>query len=228
MDSNGAYHFQYSALGDYWPALLHGFLKTLYLSACSCIVCGVIVLAILLLRTLGKRRQVDILIKIYIDVVQAFPVLVGLVWVYFGLPLMGIRISSDAASIAVLGVSFSAFALDLYLGAEATIPREQVYLAILHGASPQTVAARIVFPNIFAAIADPLVGQVISLLKLSTFASVIGSQEILAVANGVITQTYRPLEVYTEVALIFLASIAPINLLRRATKVKDYRHDEIA
>jgi polar amino acid transport system permease protein len=101
------------------------------------------------------------------------------------------------------------------MGVERTITREQVHAGVVHGMSPATVAARIYFPTIARTTADPLVGQIVTVLKLSTFASVIGSQEILSVANGIISTTYRPLETYSVVALIFIVSIVPVNLVRR-------------
>jgi polar amino acid transport system permease protein len=212
------YDFRFDQIQKYWPALLRGFENTLVLSFASTFLCLLIVAAIYVVRfsVMGKLRPVvDALVRVYIDVVQALPVLVALVWLYFGLPLLGLQISPDSVTVIVLGVSFSAFALDLFMGAEKAISREQIHAGAVHGMTPATIAARIYFPSIVTTTADPLVGQIVTVLKLSTFASIIGSQEILSAANGIISTTYRPLETYSFVALIFVVAIVPINLARR-------------
>ena len=61
----------------------------------------------------------------------------------------------------------------------------------------------------------PLMGQYITTYKFSTLASVIAVPEILHTANAIIAQTYRPLEVYSIVAFMFVITIMPLNLLLR-------------
>jgi polar amino acid transport system permease protein len=61
----------------------------------------------------------------------------------------------------------------------------------------------------------PLMGQYITTYKFSTLASVIAVPEILHTANAIIAQTYRPLEIYSIVAFMFVITIMPLNLLLR-------------
>jgi polar amino acid transport system permease protein len=157
----------------------------------------------------------DWITQCYIDVLQALPVLVGLVWIYFGAPRYGLRLSADHCVAIVLGLSFSAFALDLLRAAERAIPKGELFAADLHGVSRRDTIVCIIAPQVIRIVADPMVGQVISVLKLSTFASIIGSREILSVANGIIAQTFRPMEVFTIVAVIFVAAVVPLNIARR-------------
>lgn len=224
------YALHFEQIEQYWPALLHGFEKTIAISCWSSALCFVIVLLAYAIRfSFGAvlRRSTVALIRVYIDVMQAVPVLVGLVWVYFGLPLLGFEISPDNTTVLILGISFSAFALDLFMGAEKAITREQIHVGLVHGVSPGAIGARIYLPTIIRTTIDPLVGQVITVLKLSTFASVIGSQEILSVANGIIAKTYRPLETYSLVALVFVVAIVPVNLVRRLATHRAAQRGEI-
>ena len=224
------YVFQFQQITPYWPALLHGFLQTLLLSGWSSALSLAIVLAAYIIRFSvppSLRPSVNALIRVYIDIMQALPVLVGLVWLYFGLPLLGLELSPDFAAILVLGTSFSAFALDLFMGAELAISREQVHVGTIHGMTTATAAARLYVPTIARATVDPFVGQIVTVLKLSTFASVIGSQEILSIANGIIATTYRPLETYSLVALVFVVAIVPVNLIRRFATHRAAQRGEI-
>lgn len=215
------YDWQFEQITPYLPMLLRGFGVTLWITAASTLLAALIValLYVLRARATGLLRPVTVrAIELYIDVVQALPVIVALVWLYYCLPLLDIRLSSDVAAIIVLGVSFSAFAADLFFSAERSIPRGQIEMADILGMSQNTKIRRIQLPLVIEATADPLAGMVITTLKLSTFAALIGSQEILSVANSIIAQTYRPFEVYTLVALVFVAVILPANYARRLTQ----------
>lgn len=210
--------FDVSFIILFLPTLLRGFLVTLYITIGSTVIGLLIVAAFYIIREKSAANLRPILARmsyLYIDIIQATPALIALVWVYFGLPSIGVRLSSDICAMLVFGVSFSAFALDLFIAAERSISEEAIFLAKIHKVSSKTIFRKIYLPEISKVTMDPFIGQVITLAKLTTLAYVIGTQEILSVANGVISQTYRPIEIYTLVALIFIIVIAPINLLRR-------------
>jgi len=58
---------------------------------------------------------------------------------------------------------------------------------------------------------QPLMGQYITCIKMSTLASIIGVNEVMHKANSVIQQTFRPIEVFTTVAFMFLILIIPLR-----------------
>lgn len=215
------YAWNFDQIAPYIPSLLRGFAVTLWITGAATLLAAACVALLYSLRASarGPLRTVAVrLIELYIDIVQALPVIVALIWLYYCLPMLDIRLSADAAAILVLGVSFSAFAADLLFSAERGIPRGQIEIADISGMSAGTKLRKIQLPLVIEATADPLVGMAITTLKLSTFAAFIGSQEILSAANTIIARTYRPFEVYTLVALVFVAVILPFNYARRLSQ----------
>jgi polar amino acid transport system permease protein len=225
------YDFNIELLFPYVIPIAKGFWKTILLSAGSSVICIFVVLIFLLARLAVSKRYRNIFTyatNIFVDVVQSIPVLVALVWFYFGFPNFGINLSPDVCAIIVLGISFSAFALDLIFSAESNIRSEAIFAAQIHGMSKFNVFRWVMFPAIWQSVKDPLAGQVITVVKLSTLASIVGSQEILSVSNGIISSTYRPLETYTIVALFFILTIAPVNYLRRLSDKSASRYKEMS
>ena len=221
------YEFQFSLVYSYIPALLRGFAVTMELSVLSTVICFMIVAIMLGTRYLAPRpakTAVEYLIRVYIDVMQTLPVLVGagmgLLW-----PAVARypHIPYAHSYSRIGGCRFLRLLWISIMGAERAVTREQVHVAAIHGLGPWQIVRWIYIPVITRLTADPIAGQFIAVMKLSTFASVIGTQEILSVASGTITSTYRPLEIYTLVALIFLVTIAPANLLRRVLSGKEFR-----
>jgi polar amino acid transport system permease protein len=82
----------------------------------------------------------------------------------------------------------------------------------------------ITVPQAARVITPPLLGMYISTLKLSSLASMIAVYELLHSAQNLIMNTYRPLEVYTTVAVVYLILILPLVLVTRHLEaVKGWR-----
>lgn len=226
-----SYEFAFEQVSPFIPLLLYGFLKTVMITVYSAALGVLVAAAFYALRLIPNNSRISIfadgLTRLYIDVWLSLPVLVGLIWLYFTAPLYGLRLGVTVVSVVVLGLSFSAFLLDLIRGAERALSPDEAFAATIHGMTKGTYVRRVAIPQISRIIADPATGLFITLLKLSTFASVIGSQEILSIANGVIAQTYRPMEVYTIVAVIFLIAIVPLNSVRRYLDRSKIRSERI-
>jgi polar amino acid transport system permease protein len=71
----------------------------------------------------------------------------------------------------------------------------------------------ILVPQIFRKMLPPLMGQYITCYKFSTLASVVAVPELLHAGSNLIAVTYRPLEIYTAIAVVFLMTVAPMNYL---------------
>jgi polar amino acid transport system permease protein len=112
-------------------------------------------------------------------------------------------------------VNLSAFAaVTIRSGLEA-VPRGQNEAALALGMNPSQVLFRIVLPQTARVLLPNLLGLYITMLKLSSLASVIAVYELLHSANTVISQVYRPLEIYTVIALIYLILVLPMSYLSK-------------
>ncbi|MCC3414545.1 ABC transporter permease subunit, partial [Microcoleus sp. PH2017_02_FOX_O_A] len=130
----------------------------------------------------------------------------------------------DGQSCAVLGLglSLAAFVADIIRGGINSIPPGEIEVAYCTGMTRLETIRYILIPQVFRKSWLPLMGQYITTYKFSTLASVIAVPEILHTANSIIAQTYRPIEIYSTVAAMFIATVVPLNLLlRRVQQVKE-------
>lgn len=214
------YKWDFHFLTAFIPALIKGLGVTLYVSLLSIIVGTIIGIAV----AVGRRSQVlplRIFSSIYINLFLAFPVLVLLIWLYYCLPVLaGISISSTTTTIVALSLSLGGFIGDIVRGGIDSIPRGQAEAALTLGLSRWQTMRRIVLPQAVRIMVPPILGQYITCVKLSSLASVIAVYELLHTANNIISQTYKPLETYTAVAILYLLMIWPLVRLMRFFEIR--------
>jgi polar amino acid transport system permease protein len=155
--------------------------------------------------------------RAFVELFLALPTLIILVWLYYSLPLIapGWTIDGQTCAILGLGLSLSAFVADIIRSGIESIPLGEIEVAYCTGLSKLQAIRYILIPQVLQRCWLPLMGQYITTYKFSTLASIIAVPEILHTANAIIAQTYRPLEIYSIVALMFTATIIPLNILLR-------------
>ena len=166
-----------------------------------------------LLFGLMKRSSIKlirIIAVVYIDLFRTLPVLVLLIWFYICIPiLINLKISSILSAIIVLSLNLSAFVAEIVDAGIQGVPSLHIDSGKLLGLTKKQNLRFIILPIALRNMAPPLVGQYINSIKLSVLASVIAVPELLNVTQDVISQTYRPLEFYTILAIIFLIFLLP-------------------
>jgi polar amino acid transport system permease protein len=162
-------------------------------------------------------------VRVFIEFFLAVPALVLLVWIYYSLPLIvpGLLINSWSCAVLGLGLSSSAFVAEIIRAGINSISAGEIEVAYCTGMSRSQAIRYVLLPQVLRKSWPPLMGQYITTYKFSTLASVIAVPEVLHTANAIIAQTYRPIEIYSMVAVIFVVTIIPLNiLLRRIQTVK--------
>jgi polar amino acid transport system permease protein len=165
------------------------------------------------LGRLSKWRVLSSISATYIEVFRDTPVLVQLFWVYYVLPiLLGIRI--DALTAAILGLTLhsTAFLGEIYRAGIQTVPVGHTEAAKVLGLSPRMTFIRIVLPQAVRNVLPPLVNNLVDLIKLSSLASVFAVGEITRKATELSASTFRPIEIFTFVALMYFFICWPLSL----------------
>jgi len=202
--------------------LLGGFQITITLSLAA-ILAGVILglAGALLLRS--RHRVVRGLTRIVVELVRIVPLFVLLLWVYYALPII-IRGMADsslgnflepladlspfAAATLALSANAGAFLTEIFRAGIEGVPRGQVEAARSLGMSANASFTRIVLPQALRRMLPATVNQFINTVKDSSLAAAIGLAELQ-------TQTYRPLELYSVLALEYLALLLALTWLAR-------------
>jgi polar amino acid transport system permease protein len=200
----------------YREALWNGLVVTFELNFVVLLLGTVLGGAVGVLR-LSRWAWVRAMARAYVDLFRSFPALVLLVWLFFALPLipgLQIRLTPFICAAAGLALNLSAFVAEIVRAGVLAVPRHHIDSAKVMGFSPWQVWRHVTGPIALRIMLAPLFGQYINQVKLSVLASVIAVPELLHTINTITTETFRPLELYTTLALIFLAVLIPCTCLQ--------------
>ncbi len=154
--------------------------------------------------------------RFYVETFRSIPVLVLILWVYYGLPVvLGISLNPFAAGIVALALSDSAFEAEIFRAGIQSIERGQTEAADALGFNYPQKMRHIILPQAIRRILPPLGNQFVYMLKMSSLLSIIGLQELTRRANELTVTVYRPLEIYTVLVLEYLILILIVSWMVR-------------
>ena len=195
--------------------MMSGMYYTILLSVTAIsisVVVGLLVALPGLSQKVGWRR----FNRTYVEVVRAVPVLVLILWVYYGLPaLSGITLSVFWAGVFALALSDSAFQAEIFRGGIQSIARGQYEAAQSVSLNYRDTMRFVILPQAIRRILPALGNQLVYMLKMSSLVSVIGMQELTRKANELSVSEYRPLEIYTVLVLEYLVLILVVSAFVR-------------
>ena len=158
---------------------------------------------------------------IYIQFFRAVPLLVLLLWVYYGLPIIfGISIGAFMAGIISLALSDSAFEAEIFRAGLQSVGIGQRDAAKSIGLNKFQKIRFIVLPQAIRIILPAIGNQFIYVLKMSSLVSIIGLADLTRKANELVVSVYRPLEIYTFLVFEYLLLILLISYLLRKLEKK--------
>lgn len=204
----------FTILVEYWPALLSGLATTLLISLCA-IALGSVLSLVLVAGESVRHPVLSLSIRTITQTIISLPVLVLIIWIFYCLPQIGISLSPVVSAIVALGVSLAAFLAELVRGGIKAVPPGQLEVARLLGVPNYFIYVKIVLPQVARVIAPAYTSECVATLKFSVIASIIAVPEILYQGSLITAVTYRPLEVYSIIALSFILLILPFLWLSR-------------
>ncbi|MEM9061686.1 MAG: amino acid ABC transporter permease [Pseudomonadota bacterium] len=145
--------------------------------------------------------------RAYVEFVRAIPLLVLILWVYYGLPELDVRISLFWSGVIALAIGESAFQAEIFRGGIQSVPRGQIEAAKAISLSPTDTMRYVILPQAIKRILPAMGNQFIYVVKMSSLVSIIGAPELTRKANELIVTEYRALEIYTILALEYLVLV---------------------
>ncbi|MES2190630.1 MAG: amino acid ABC transporter permease [Pseudomonadota bacterium] len=199
--------------------LLAGVWLTLALSV-TAILISVVMGIVLAVSLLSQYKALRYTARTYVEIFRAIPLLVLLLWVYYGLPVVsGLQFDAFVAGVMALALSDAAFEAEVFRAGLQSVPKGQREAAETLGLSRWTTLGHIVFPQAIRTILPALGNQFVYVLKMSSLVSVVGLQEFTRRANELNVTEYRPLEIYTflvvEYLLLILLTSWGVRVLER-------------
>ena len=200
--------------------LLSGFTTTIFISVVS-ILFSIILGLVVAIPSLAKSKFLTYLNVGYVEVVRAIPLLVLILWIYYGLPIMtGISFSPFMSGIIALSISESAFQAEIFRAGINSIRKPQWEAGSSLGLNFFKKLRLVILPQAIRNILPAIGNQFVYVLKMSSLVSIIGIGDLTRKANELVVTTYRPLEIYTFLILEYLILILFVSYFVRKLEKK--------
>ncbi|WP_231037695.1 amino acid ABC transporter permease [Pectinatus frisingensis] len=149
----------------------------------------------------------------YVQLFRNTPLLVQLFFLYFGLPKLGIHISSEACAIIGLTLLGGSYMAEAFRAGLSSISPSQIESAQALGFSPIQIMRYIVIPQALAVSIPPLCANVIFLIKETSVFSVVALADLIYVAKDLIGLYYKTDEALLLLVAAYLIILLPISLM---------------
>jgi len=212
------YQFAWNVVYEYRFWLLEGTLLTLKIAALSMALAMVFALPLALLR-MSRVWILSGIAMVYIAVLRAIPLLVFILWMYFGVTLVtGLQVDAFGAGVICLTLQYSAWLAEIYRAGLQAIDKGQREAALSTGLSRSRAFAKVIWPQAWRIIIPPLASNFIGIIKDSSLVGVIGLNELMRQAQIADSLSFRPFELFTAAMLIYIALALIISPLASAVE----------
>ncbi|CAG0977954.1 MAG: amino acid ABC transporter permease [Rhizobiaceae bacterium] len=205
------YRWDFNVLWQYWDLFMYGLWLTVVYTFGS-ILFGVLIGALTCAARLSGWKVLSLIARAYQEIFRCSPLLVQLLWFYYAFPmLVGVTIDNRVAAMLTLSLYVGAFYAEIFRGGILSIDKGQREAAAAIGMSPWQSMKRIVMPQAFKRMLPAFINQSVIQFKNTSLVSVISVADLAYMAAVVNSQTYRPLESYSVMALLYIAVLFPLT-----------------
>ena len=201
------------------PLLRRAALLTLAVSLASMAVAIVAGFLLAAGRVFGPL-PVQWLATIYIEVMRGTPLLIQLLFIFYGLPNIGIRLSPFTASVLGLGLNYAASEAEVYRAGLLSVPSGQWHAAFALGLTRVKALRLVIVPQAIRFILPPFTNDFIALLKDSSLVSALTMVELTGAYNRLATETFDYFGTGLLVAFLYLLLGLPFARLARSLEAR--------
>jgi len=223
--TGAGYAWDFSFLWAYRSLILTG-LEVTIAYAIGTIVLGLVVGLVTGLLRLSRNPIITAPLVAYVEIFRCTPLLVQIVWFYYALPVViGVDIPAHVAATLVLSLYTGAFYAEIIRGGVNSIERGQWDAARAIGMRRGQVMRHVILPQAVKRMIPPFMNQSIIQLKNTSLVSTIAVADLLYEGTIITAATYRPLEVYTMVAIIYFIVLFPLTIAAQQVERRLARAD---
>jgi polar amino acid transport system permease protein len=209
----GGYNYDWSIITNNMDIFIDGALKTLEISAIALLI-AIPIGIIFGLGRISRNKFFRLISSIYVEVMRGVPLLVLLFWIFFVLGQF-VRLGSYWSAILGLAIFSGAFIAEIVRSGIQAVPKGQMEAARSSGMSHTNAMRYIVLPQAFRRVLPPLASQFIILVKDSSLVSVIAATDLTLNAKNLVATSFRSLEVWTVVAIVYLILTFSMSMIIR-------------
>ena len=197
----------------YVPLIWRGIGVTMGYTAAT-VVAGLVLGLLAGLMRINTPWPIRFISRTYIEIFRCTPLLVQLVWVYYALPvLIGVELSAAMACFLTLSCYAGAFYAEIFRGGIESIDRGQWEAGRAIGMTRGRIFRKIVLPQAVQVMIPSFINQTVLQLKNTSLVSVVAVGDLLYQGTVISAAVFRPLEVYTAIAIIYFVILFPLTLL---------------
>lgn len=215
----------FNVIWDNLPYLLGGAVITLQVSAIA-VIAGLVIGSFFGLARISSVMIIRLLASVYVEFIRGTPLLVQIMFIYFGLASIGITIESRlVAGALALSINSGAYVAEIVRAGIQSIDKGQMEAARSLGLSYVKAMTFVILPQAYRRIIPPLVNEFIMLIKDSSLLSAIGTLELMMRAQQIRARTFADFEIFIAIACIYfvitftLSKIA--DYIERRTRIRD-------
>ena len=157
----------------------------------------------------------------YVEFFRCTPALIQIIWIFYCIPIFfDVFISPFASGLLALSLNLAAFNAEAYRSTIQAIPRDHIDTGIALGLTPIQRAINIIFPQSFLMAVPVLITNGVGIFQQSALVSVVAIADLMYQGKMLATQTYRPIETLTMVAVIYFVVALPVTLSVKVVEEK--------
>lgn len=199
-----AFELQFAPILDQAPALMQGFWLTIKLSIAAIVLGSAVGLLAETARSLFPR-QCGWIVTLYVETIRNTPFLVQLYIIFFGLPVLGVRLPALYAGLLAMVINLGAYSAEIFRAGVDSIHRSQIEAGLSLSLTRTQVFVHIVLRPAIAKVWPSLVTQFTLTMLASSVCSFISVQELSGEAATLQSLTFRSFEVYIVASVLYLA-----------------------
>lgn len=205
------YTFDFASVFRNFGPLWEGLAVTVELTIAANLI-GLTLGFVLALLVMSKWAVVRIPVMLFIEFFRCTPAIIQIVWFFYCVPMLfNVFLGSVTMGILALGLNLAAFNAEAYRASIQGVPREQLDAGIALGLTPLQRILYIVLPTAVRNSIPVLLTNGIGTFQQSALVAIVAVQDLMYQGKTLATQTYRPIETFTIVALVYFAVSSPVS-----------------
>ncbi|KRD72177.1 amino acid ABC transporter permease [Ensifer sp. ENS10] len=205
------YSFDFASVFRNFGPLWDGLLVTIELTIAANAI-GLTFGFVLALLVMSRSPVVRLPVTLFIEFFRCTPAIIQIVWFFYCVPMLfNVFLGSVTMGILALGLNLAAFNAEAYRAAIQAVPREQLDAGVALGLTPFQRVFYIVLPTAVRNSIPVLLTNGIGIFQQSALVAIVAVQDLMYQGKTLATQTYRPIETFTIVALFYFAVSFPVS-----------------
>ena len=196
------------------PRLLEATLNTLLAAGFGYLIALIVGLAFALAQR-TPFQPLTYLVREFVEFVRSTPLVLQIFFVFYVGPQFGIRMSPWTSGMIAIGLHYAAYLSEVYRAGLDSVPQGQWEACIALNLSVKRTYFKIIIPQAIPTVIPGFGNYLVGIFKDTPMLSVIGVTELFHAATSIGAETYRFLEPYTMVGLIFFALSLPAAMFIR-------------